>query len=143
MYRLVWRYSFMYVVQQFDFIAQRFPALFKQFESAPDVGCRFEHGPLTQSLNPIAGTCAAVAFHSRYSDLHSHIAKSPFHESARAFDNLGIIVARRMRISIRGLTALSADQLIHRHSSLTAFDVPKCLIDAADCVIQDRTVLPI
>src|SRR5450756_1092515 len=48
-----------------------------------------------------------------------------------------------MDVGLHGLSTFSPDQLIDRHSCLSSLNIPKSLIDAANRVIQYRTVLPV
>jgi hypothetical protein len=58
-------------------------------------------------------------------------------------DNLVEFRAAGMGVGIGGFPALAPGELIDGHAGLAALDVPQRLVDAADGVVQHRTVLPV
>src|ERR1700722_16056276 len=48
-----------------------------------------------------------------------------------------------MGIAVDGETGLAAEQLIDGHIGAFAFDVPKGLVEPAECVVEDGPVAPV
>src|ERR1700722_4288794 len=48
-----------------------------------------------------------------------------------------------MGIAVDGETGLAAEQLIDGHIGAFAFDVPKGLVEPAECVVEDGSVAPV
>src|ERR1700693_1736999 len=48
-----------------------------------------------------------------------------------------------MRINKRSSPAFTTQQFVDRHTRLTAFDIPQCLIYSADGVVQNRAIAPV
>ena len=71
------------------------------------------------------------------------MAEALFHIAFRAVDDLLKLGTVSVSISVGGLAAFAAGELIDRHASLAAFDIPQRLIDPADGIVQHGAVLPI
>ena len=71
------------------------------------------------------------------------MAESLRHKAFRAFDHRLKFRAIGMRVGIDGFAAFAAGELIDGHAGLAPLDVPQRLVDAADGVVQHRTVLPV
>src|SRR5262249_30193411 len=53
------------------------------------------------------------------------------------------ISTTRVSIAVHGESAFSTQQLVNRYTGSFAFNVPKRLVQSAQCVIQNRPVTPI
>src|SRR5205823_3140152 len=87
----------------------------------------------TRSVAGVTGRC----------DLHAHVAEALLHRSPGIFFHLGKTAAARVKITVRAVTHLAAEQLIERHAGAFGFDVPEGDVDAAHRIEQHRPIAPI
>src|SRR5579862_6859937 len=85
----------------------------------------------------------AIASHSGNAYLHTYVPETFVHPTFSGFDHLGNLRSVDVRVGVGSFPALAPSKLINGHSRLTAFDVPKRLIDPADGVVQHGAVFPI
>ena len=71
------------------------------------------------------------------------MAEALLHRSPGIFFHLGKTAAARVKITVRAVTHLAAEQLIERHAGAFGFDVPEGDVDAAHRIEQHRPIAPI
>ena len=76
-------------------------------------------------------------------ELDSDVPEAFFHGSFDAAFELFKVAAAAMGIAVGSEPAFTAKELIDGHVCTFTFNVPECLIEAAQGVIEDRAVAPI
>ena len=65
------------------------------------------------------------------------------HVRAGVVEHLRDLRPARVRVAVRRLAGLAAEELVHGHPGLPSLDVPERHVDAADRVVEDGAVPPV
>ena len=158
------RQPLVYVVQQLHFPANARPQPREQsngrshvrlrlvYTGALGVGepvigrCRFGSNPFRSVLRVAVMTLASGSPVSRKPwrrHLHPHVVITAFDEPPGLVLDLFRRSRRGMGIYRRGLTRLAADQVVDGHAQRFTLDIPQCLVNSAQSVVQNRPAAPV
>ena len=145
--------ALVHVVHQLDFEAKILAAGGEDIEHAAQGGAAVEHRTFMQ---PPGGGCpsgpstarrfrrrSAAATAAASAGAHTNVFIAARHGLTHVFDHVFGLGASGIGEHLRGFAALAAPQIVDRHSSLPALDVPQRLIHAADGVVEHRAVAPV
>src|ERR1700761_1099726 len=85
----------------------------------------------------------AIAGHSRQTHLHPHMTKALCHKLFSRSHNVGKLRTVGMSIAIHRFATFASCKLVYRHSRLSPFDVPQCLVDAAQRIVEHWSIFPV
>ena len=136
--------AFMHIVQQFDVVAAGVANVLEHFGCGFQVRLRVHERVLRQAEVGVfkVGVPGELG-RAIAAELNANVAKALFDVFSNAVLQLLVVAAARVRVAIHGEAAFPADELIHRHVRALAFDVPKRHVEAAERVVQYRTIAPV
>ena len=112
--------------------------------SSPDPGLWRVRSVATRGPCPSRVSAAgAVGLEPGRGHLHPDVVVSCLREGAHAVLHLPGFAAVGVNVDGGGVPGLPAPQVVHGHSGQLALDVPECLVDAAEGVVQDGAVPPV
>ncbi len=131
------------VVEELDLVAELLAGRFEELERAPCVGRRLEDRRRVEGGDRGLPALRPVAGHAGDAHLHAHVSEAASQVGPGVLEHLGDRSTARVRVAVRRLAALAAEELVDGHPGLSPLDVPERHVDAADGVVEDRPVPPV
>jgi hypothetical protein len=142
---LVGAVPLVHVMEETDLVAELSARLFEELEAAAHGVGRFEQRLVVQRLEAGRGVAAlgTIAGHAGQADLDADVAETLLHVLPGAGDGVSDLGTVGVGVGIDSLAHFAACELIDGHAGLAALNVPERLIDTADGIVEDRSVLPV
>lgn len=136
--------SFVHVVEEFDLFAADFANGFKDFPDGLHVHVGVHVVVFAASEARVLEIgCFGDAGGAVSPHLDTHMAVSGSDKLLDIFDHIADVVSAGMGVAVHSEAAFATEELIDRHASAFAFDVPERLVEAAEGIIEHGAVAPV